>query len=130
MLKVNIDGASRGNPGPAGIGIAAKDGKKTVFEISEYIGTATNNTAEYRALIRALEELKKIGIKEARFESDSQLIVEQMNGNYRVKDENLQVLYGYARTLCAKLDFFRIDHIPREKNKAADILANLGIDNK
>ncbi len=130
MLKINVDGASRGNPGQSGIGAVATDGTKIIFEISEYIGIATNNVAEYRALIRALEELKSRNIKEAKIESDSQLIVEQMNGNYRVKDETLKVLFNYARTLSAKLSFFRIDYIPREKNKAADKLANLGIDNK
>jgi len=129
MLKVNVDGASRGNPGKAGIGAVATDGSKIIFEIHEYIGLATNNVAEYRALIRALEEVRNRGFKEAKFESDSQLVVEQMNGNYRVKDETLKVLYNYARTLSCKLDFFRIDYVPREKNKAADDLANLGIDN-
>ena len=128
MITVNIDGASRGNPGKSGIGVIAKDGKAVIFEISEYLGFQTNNIAEYTALIRALEELIKRNIREAKIESDSQLIVEQINGNYRVKDENLKVLFDYSKKLISKMSFFRIDHIRREKNKEADNLANIGID--
>lgn len=130
MLIVNIDGASRGNPGPSGIGIIARQGGKTVFEISEYLGEATNNVAEYSALIRALEEVLIKGHKKAHFISDSQLLVEQINGNYRVKDEKLKPLFINAVSLIKKLKTFSISHVEREKNKEADRLANRGIDYK
>lgn len=130
MITVHIDGACRGNPGPCGIGAIAKDGNKTVFEISEYIGSATNNIAEYFALIRALEELLIKGIQKTSFICDSQLIVEQINGNYRVKDETLKILHRHANKLIAKLDEFTIKHAERSANKTADKLANQGIDNQ
>lgn len=130
MIIVHIDGACRGNPGPCGIGAIAKDGNKTVFELSEYIGNATNNIAEYFALIRALEELLIKGIKKSSFICDSQLIVEQINGNYKVKDEILKILHHHAKKLIAKLDVFSINHAERSKNKTADKLANQGIDNQ
>ncbi len=130
MLTINIDGASRNNPGEAGIGIIAKKDGQVVFEISEYIGKATNNVAEYSALIRGLEESLLKGYKEAEFVSDSQLIVEQIKGNYRVKDANLQNYYLHAKSLIAKMKKFSISHVLREKNKEADALANKGIDSR
>jgi len=128
MLTVNIDGASRGNPGKAAIGIIAREKGKTVFEISEYIGKTTNNIAEYSALIRGLEEVLIAGRKEAHFVSDSQLVVEQIKGNYRVKDEKLKPLFINALSLIKKLKAFSISHIEREKNKEADCLANRALD--
>lgn len=130
MLTINIDGASRGNPGESGIGIIAKDKNKIIFKISKYIGKTTNNEAEYTALIKALEKSLKSGHKSARFVSDSQLIVEQINGNYRVKDEDLKILFSQAKALIAKMTHFSIEHVKREKNKEADELANKGIDEK
>lgn len=130
MITIYIDGACRGNPGPCGIGAIAKDGNKTVFEISEYIGNATNNIAEYFALIRALEEILIKGIKRCIFICDSQLVVEQINGNYKVKDETLKILHRHAKKLIAKLDEFSIKHAERSANKTADKLANQGIDNQ
>jgi ribonuclease HI len=130
MLEAYIDGASRGNPGEAGIGIVIKEKHHTIKEISDHIGKTTNNVAEYSALIRALEEILILGHKKAHFISDSQLIVEQINGNYRVKDENLKVLYHHAKTLISKMESFSIKHVPREKNKEADKLANKAIDDR
>lgn len=127
MIVIHIDGACRGNPGPCGIGAIAKDGNKTVFEISEYLGHATNNIAEYFALIRALEELLILGHKKASFISDSELLVEQINGRYKVKDTYLRLFHAHANKLISKLDEFCIKHAAREQNKIADILANQGI---
>lgn len=128
MLTVHIDGAARGNPGPASIGIIARDGHKVVFEISEYIGETTNNVAEYSALIRGLEETLIKGYKEAHFVSDSELIVKQMKGLYRVKDKNLKLLHRQANALASKTDKFLISHVRREHNKEADALANRALD--
>lgn len=128
MIEINIDGAARGNPGPAAIGIIAKKSGKTLFEVSEYIGETTNNVAEYSALIRGLEEILIKGFHEAHFISDSQLIVEQINGNYRVKDENLKILYHQAKALISKMKKFSIKHVKREFNKEADGLANKALD--
>ena len=130
MTSVHIDGASRGNPGNAGIGIHAVKEGKVLLNIGEYIGKTTNNVAEYSALIRALEALLILGIKKAKFFSDSQLLVEQLKGNFRVKDEKLKILFEQARALISKMDDFKIEHIRREKNKAADALANKGIDSR
>ncbi len=128
MISVHIDGASRNNPGPAGIGVLAQKDGKEVLQLAEYIGKTTNNVAEYTALIRALEELLLLGHKKAHFYSDSQLLVEQVCGRYRVKDEKLKGLHSLAQKLASKMEVFRITHIPREKNRDADSLANKGID--
>ena len=128
MISVHIDGASRNNPGPAGIGVLAQKDGEEVLKLAEYIGKTTNNVAEYTALIRALEELLLLGHSKAHFYSDSQLLVEQLCGRYRVKDEKLKGLYCLAQKLVSKMEEFKITHVPREKNKAADELANKGID--
>jgi ribonuclease HI len=128
MLNVYTDGACRGNPGDCGIGIIAKENGKTVFEISEYFGKGTNNVAEYSALLRGLEETIKAGYKTAHFVSDSELMVKQINGEYRVKDANLRTLCNRALALIAKMEDFSIKHVRREQNKHADFLANKGID--
>ena len=127
-LTVYIDGAARGNPGEAGIGIIIKEGSKTLKEISEYTGQTTNNVAEYRALIRALQEILRLGYPKAHFFCDSELLVHQINGQYKVKKEHLKLLFFEARGLIGKLEDFFITYIPREKNKEADKLANQGID--
>ncbi|MFH1683257.1 MAG: ribonuclease HI family protein [Candidatus Margulisiibacteriota bacterium] len=129
-LKIYVDGAARGNPGPAGIGIAIKKGNKTVKEIAAYIGETTNNVAEYSALIRGLEESIKLKAKKVECFSDSELIVKQINGEYRVKNEGLIPLFHHACSLIKKFKTFSISHIAREKNKHADKLANQGIDDK
>ncbi len=128
MITIHIDGASRNNPGDAGVGIIAKDGEKVLFEIAEYIGKETNNVAEYTALIMGLKKAISKKILSADFFSDSQLIVEQIKGNYRVKDETLQTLFHEAKGLISKMKHFSISHVRREFNKEADMLANNGID--
>jgi ribonuclease HI len=128
-IIVHTDGAARGNPGPAGIGIVIKKGAQTVAEISDYIGKTTNNIAEYTALIRGLEETLKLGHKTAHFYLDSELLVKQIKGEYKVKNEGLKPLFLHAKTLIGKFKVFSIEHTWREENKEADNLANQGIDN-
>ena len=124
-----VDGAARGNPGEAGCGAAICDETgKVVKELSRYLGHATNNVAEYEALLMGLEALVRMGGKKIRVQSDSQLLVRQLNGEYRVKDEKLKVLSQRAASLLRRFDAYRILHVPRELNKLADRLANRGID--
>lgn len=126
---VMVDGAARGNPGHAGCGAVILDGNGTVVkELSRYLGHATNNVAEYEALLMGLEALFQLGKRRIRVQSDSQLLVRQLNGEYRVKDEKLKVLFQRAVTLLRQFEVYRILHVPREMNKLADRLANKGID--
>ena len=127
-IEVNVDGAARGNPGPAGIGIVIKDGTELVVEIGAYIGKTTNNIAEYLALIRGLEEVLIRGYKSASFFSDSELLVKQLNGEYKVKHENLVPLHYHILTLIDRMKDFSIKHVRREMNSHADKMANEGID--
>ena len=127
--RVHIDGASRGNPGPAGIGIAIFDPVGGLRErIHESIGEATNNVAEYRALLAALDRALALGIQELEVRSDSELLVRQLQGKYQVKHPGLKPLFAAARERIARLRRFRIQHVPREQNAEADALANQGID--
>lgn len=127
-IEVYIDGAARGNPGPAGIGVVIKDGPKIIEELGAYIGRSTNNIAEYLSLIRGLEEVLIRGFRSASFFSDSELLVKQLNGEYKVKHENLVPLHYHALTLIDRMKDFSIKHVIREKNKHADKMANEGID--
>ena len=130
-LTIHFDGASKGNPGPASIGavIAGPDGE-TVLEINEPIGRATNNFAEYTALIRALEEALKMGSSAVDCFSDSELVVRQMTGKYRVKSESLLPLWQQARELSRQFEGFSIRHVPRTKNRRADQLASKALEKK
>jgi ribonuclease HI len=124
-----VDGAARGNPGEAGCGAAICDADGAVVEkLGRYLGHATNNVAEYEALLMGLEALAKSGKKRIRVQSDSQLLVRQLNGEYRVKDEKLKSLFQRATTLLRQFESYRILHVPREENKLADRLANKAID--
>jgi ribonuclease HI len=127
-IEVYIDGAARGNPGPAGIGVVIKDGPKIIEELGAYIGKSTNNIAEYMALIRGLEEVLIRGFKSATFYSDSELLVKQLNGEYKVKHENLVPLHYHILTLIDRMKDFSIKHVTRDKNEHADKMANEGID--
>jgi ribonuclease HI len=119
-----IDGASRGNPGAAGIGVVVYDQSgKVVREVSEYIGRTTNNVAEYTALIRGLEEALRLGAKTIRVQTDSELLARQMSGTYRVKSPHLLPLYERVRSLLARFQDARIAHVSREQNAQADKLA-------
>lgn len=128
-LIIYTDGGARNNPGPAGIGaVFYNENKEVIAEIFEYIGLATNNQAEYKALLAAIEKAKKLGAEELEFYLDSELVVKQLNREYRVKDKNLAPLFVkiYNATMGFKKVTFK--HIPREMNKEADKLVNLAID--
>lgn len=131
VLTVYTDGGARGNPGPAGIGVLIEKNQEQ-FKISKYIGLATNNQAEYQAVIEALKYLivNFTGSNiTAQFYLDSQLVVEQLAGNYKIKNEGLKTLFNEARDLILKLGGqISFTHIPREQNCVADKLVNLAID--
>lgn len=123
VLTIHIDGASLGNPGPAGIGVVIWQNGALLAEISESIGRATNNQAEYHALLRALEEARKLAPERVEIRSDSQLLVRQMLGQYQVRDPRLRSLYEGALQACRGLRV-RFVHVPREENRQADALAS------
>jgi ribonuclease HI len=127
--RLMVDGASRGNPGEAGSGaVIYDDAGRTVRELTRYLGRATNNVAEYEGLLMGLEEALKLGVTRLKVESDSELLVRQLNGVYRVKHEKLIPLHQRARDLLRRFDSHRIIHVRRELNKVADRLANQAID--
>ena len=122
------DGGSRGNPGPAGIGAVILDAKKKkVKEIFKYIGETTNNNAEYNALIAGLEEVRSLGGDEVIVNLDSELVVKQINGEYRVKNADIKPLFEIAIEALKNFKSFEIRHIDRSKNKEADKLVNKAI---
>jgi ribonuclease HI len=127
--RIFIDGAARGNPGPAGVGvlITGPDGK-VVEEIHQSIGEATNNVAEYRALLLALDRARALGCNDIEIYSDSELLVRQLQGRYRVKHPALRAMHAKAMGLIAHFRGFSIAHVPREENAEADALANRGIE--
>ena len=128
-LIAHSDGGARGNPGPAGYGVVIEDqtGRK-VAALSEYLGHQTNNFAEYQGLIAALEYALQQGPKALKLISDSELLVKQIKGIYRVKNPTLQDLHARAKALIAQLDWFFIGHALREDNQEADRLANEAMD--
>src|ERR1700687_989155 len=128
--SANIDGAARGNPGPASYGVVIRRPDGTPVEsLGKYIGRATNNVAEYYALIAALDYAAANGIKRLRVHSDSQLIVNQMKGLYKVKHPDLRPLHERAKKKAAGLDAFAIQYVPGEQNREADAAANAALDN-
>ena len=129
FLVAHTDGGARGNPGPAGYGVVIKDesGRK-VAALSEYLGHQTNNFAEYQGLIAALEYALQHGPKALKLISDSELLVRQIKGIYKVKNATLQDLHARAKELIAGLDWFSIGHALREHNREADLLANQAMD--
>jgi ribonuclease HI len=129
-LDLYIDGASRGNPGEAGFGIHATAGAETVAELYGYLGRASNNVAEYRALIGALEYALWAGSRRIRVFSDSELVVKQVNGVYRVKHPDMIPLHRQARELLTRFDAARVSHVRREQNREADALANRAVDER
>lgn len=128
-VVVSTDGGARGNPGPAGIGaaITTRSGR-LLAQVSEAIGHATNNVAEYTAVVRGLERAAELGARRVRVRADSQLLVEQLKGVYRVKNPTLQRLHAEVRALVRRFERVTFEHVPRERNKRADGLVNAAID--
>jgi ribonuclease HI len=128
-LIIFTDGGARGNPGPAGIGAAIYDENKVmVAEISQYLGVATNNQAEYKALIAAISKANELGAKELDCYLDSELVVKQLKREYKVKNKDLAPLFLSIHNLSLNFTKISYTHIPREKNKEADRLANEAMD--
>ena len=130
-LRLHVDGASRGNPGAAGFGVhvTAPDGR-SVAELFGYLGTATNNVAEYQALLHGLRFALARGATSVEVFSDSELLVRQIEGRYRVKNAGLQPLHREAQGLLARFASARVRHVPREQNREADALANRALDER
>jgi len=128
-FHANIDGGSRGNPGPAAYGVVMRDGRgEVVARLKKYIGQNTNNVAEYFGLIATLDYAQTHGIRALRVESDSELLVKQMRGQYKVKSEELKPLFERAKKMSQTLEMFRIEHVYREQNREADALVNQALD--
>jgi len=131
LITIEFDGGSRGNPGPAGIGVVLRAQDRTpLVTLGKFIGRATNNVAEYQALITGLREARKLGAKQIQIRGDSELIIKQMRGEYRVKHPDLKPLYEEAYHLFHQFDEARIEHNLRHKNALADKLANLAMDKR
>lgn len=127
--RANIDGGSRGNPGPASYGVVIRDPRgEVVAKLKKHIGRMTNNVAEYYGLIAALDYAQSRGIRVLRIESDSELLVRQMRGQYKVKSAELRPLFERARKMAQGFSSFKIDHVYREQNAEADTLANEALD--
>ena len=127
--QANVDGGSRGNPGPAAYGVVVRDPRgEIVARLKKYIGNNTNNVAEYFGLIAALDYAQNHGVRALRVESDSELMVKQMRGQYKVKSAELKPLFERAKKMSQTFESFRISHVYREQNKEADALANQALD--
>jgi len=125
----NVDGASRGNPGPAAYAVVMRNpAGQVVLELGKRIGRETNNVAEYYALLAALDYATVHGIRFLRIRSDSELLVRQVQGRYKVKSAHLRPLHERVHKLARELDYFAIEHVPREMNREADALANAALD--
>jgi ribonuclease HI len=129
LVTANIDGGARGNPGPAAYGIVLREaGGATLLATGKYVGRATNNVAEYYALIAALDAARERSVTRLRVESDSELLVRQMQGRYRVKSPDLKPLHERAMKISRGFEHFEIAHVPRERNREADRLVNAALD--
>lgn len=128
-LRLHVDGASRGNPGEAGFGVhvTSADGE-ALAGLYGYLGRATNNVAEYQALLHGLRFALERGARDVRVYSDSELLVRQLAGRYRVKNPGLLPLFREAQSLLARFESVRVSHVPREENREADALANKAVD--
>ncbi len=129
VYTANVDGAARGNPGPAAYGVVIRKPDGAVLEsLGKRLGNQTNNVAEYHGLIAALDYAEAHGIRRLRIRSDSLLLVQQMKGAYKVKNPGLKPLHERASRMSRALEFFAIEHVPRERNAEADALANAALD--
>lgn len=128
-VTIFTDGGARGNPGPAGVGavLISQDGEK-LAEISRYIGVATNNVAEYLAVVYALQEAIWLGASKVHLKLDSQLVERQLTGAYKVKDQGMKKFFDLSLNLFRWFDNISIEHIPRQQNKDADKLVNRALD--
>ncbi len=127
-VVIHTDGAAEPNPGPAAIGATIKDERgRLIASMSRPIGRATNNQAEYRAIIAALEKALALGARQVELNSDSELVVRQIKGQYRVRKEALRPLYQRVKQLQSRLEGFTVRHIPRQQNREADKLANAAL---
>lgn len=124
------DGGSRGNPGPAGCGWVIKHQNQTIADGKKFLGTSTNNQAEYQALLYGLQDAQKLNIQKIDVFMDSELVVKQISGEYRVKNPDLQPLYQKALSALASFELWTITHVRREKNMEADRLANQAMDRR
>ncbi len=130
-IIANIDGGARGNPGPAAYGVVIRNSKGEVLaELSEYLGLKTNNFAEYSGLLAALDYAVRHNYKSLKIFSDSELLVRQMQGRYKVNHPTLQELFARAQSLVRKFDRFSIEHVLRDRNKEADRLVNNVLDSR
>src|ERR1700722_6371963 len=128
-FQANIDGGSRGNPGPASYGVVVRNERgEIVAKLKKYIGRMTNNVAEYYGLIAALDYAQSNGVRALRIESDSQLLVQQMRGHYKVKSPDLRPLFERAKKMSQTFESFRIDHVYRAQNTEHEALANQALD--
>ncbi len=128
-VTIYTDGAARGNPGPAAIGATIKDETgNLITSVSRRIGITTNNQAEYRAIIAALEKAISLGAKHVVLKSDSELAVKQINGRYKIKNSALRPLYQEVVKLTGSLESVTVSHVPRARNAEADALANKALD--
>src|SRR5271165_3272370 len=129
FYQANIDGGSRGNPGAAAYGVVIRNAKgEVIARLKKYIGRSTNNVAEYFGLIAALDYAENHGIRALHVLSDSELLVKQMRGRYKVRSEDLRPLFERAKKMSQSFEAFRIDHVYREQNSEADALANQAMD--
>jgi probable phosphoglycerate mutase len=124
----NVDGGSRGNPGPAGYGVHIEQADGTIIELKEFLGSCTNNVAEYNGLLAALKWAVDNGQRDVHIRADSELLVKQMRGEYKIKNSGLQPLAARARLLMMELRKVTFEHVRRELNKEADRLSNLAMD--
>src|ERR687884_473171 len=128
VAVIHIDGASRGNPGDAAYAVVVTVPGQSPIEEAGLLGTETNNVAEYTALIKALEKAKHLGLRKLLIHSDSELIVKQVRGEYKIKNEDLKWLADEAKTLMKDFASVTLTHVPREQNKRADELCNQVLD--
>lgn len=127
-LKIWTDGGARGNPGPAAAGVVVRDGEDIVWQNGVYLGNTTNNQAEYQALQLGLEKAQQLGADEVQVHMDSQLVVEQVNGRYKVKDLGLQERHRAVRKQLEEFDTWQLQYVPRAQNADADRLVNQALD--